>query len=69
MHIDIKASKLKKFSQLMDFVCGRDSEALAGNRSGTGTSKRVLNGGFSRTEGSDLPDCNSIRNDGRRYLR
>jgi len=67
-HIDIKASKLKKFSQLMDFVCGRDSEALAGNRSGTGTSKRVLNGGFSRAEGADLSDCN-IRNDGRRYLR
>jgi hypothetical protein len=68
-HIDIKASKLKKFSQLMDFVCGRESEALAGNRSGTGTSKRGLNGGgFNRTEGADIPDCN-IRNDGRRYLR
>jgi len=62
------ASKLKKFSQLMDFVCGRDSEALAGNRSRTGASKRILNCDFSRTEGSDVPDCN-IRNDGRRYLR
>lgn len=67
-HIDVKASKLKKFSQLMDFVCGKDSEALAGNRSGTGASKRGLSGCFSRPDVADLSDCN-VRNDGRRYLR
>mmetsp|Transcript_9986 Transcript_9986/g.14395 ORF Transcript_9986/g.14395 Transcript_9986/m.14395 type:complete len:365 (+) Transcript_9986:256-1350(+) len=31
-HLEIKPSKLKKFSQLMDFVCGRDSDSNLGGK-------------------------------------
>lgn len=64
-HIEIKASKMKKFSQLMDFVCGKDSDALAGNRSGMVSAKRSVSNSFGRNDGADLMD-NNLRSDSRR---
>jgi len=76
-HFIVKPNKVKKFAQLMDFVCGRESNAAAGGRQG-GTSrmrKKQLepyalsssygssDGNHGQGDGADLMESNM----GRRY--
>ena len=81
-HFELKPNKLKKFSQLMDFVCGREGDAAAGGRQGgIGTRKKNAerqllpsshgsnDGSYGRVEGAELMELNFGGSWGRRRSR